>query len=273
LVKEGPEGKSRAAAGLRAHLAVIRDLGTALAPFLPHAAASIWAELGDAGVGTNPRAASEVAQIGRDHWPREPRALRLPAKGKLGAVRPVFGKLELSEVLSMFGPNEAEPKSTPAGAKPALVPDATRSPPAGRSESGERASAPASASSASASGGKATEAGATAATPGLLDIAEFQRMLLRVGVVRSVEDHPKADKLYVLRVDLGNEIRQIVAGLREKIPRERLLGARVVVVANLKPAVLRGVESQGMLLAAEDATGTVVPLTTAGDIQPGAKIR
>jgi methionyl-tRNA synthetase len=110
------------------------------------------------------------------------------------------------------------------------------------------------------------------ATPDLITLAEFQRVQLRVGVVRSVEPHPKADKLYVLKVDVGGEERQLVAGLRAHVKPEELLGKRVVVVANLQPAQLRGVESQGMLLAAE-LDGKVTPLTTAGDIGPGAKVR
>ncbi|MCA1813321.1 MAG: methionine--tRNA ligase, partial [Halobacteriales archaeon] len=109
-------------------------------------------------------------------------------------------------------------------------------------------------------------------TPDRITLAEFQRVQLRVGVVRSVEPHPKADKLYVLKVDIGGEERQLVAGLRAHVTPEELLGRHVVVVANLEPANLRGVESQGMLLAAE-LDGKVVPLTTQGDIGPGAKVR
>jgi len=74
---------------------------------------------------------------------------------------------------------------------------------------------------------------------------------LRVAKVLEVNDHPDAGKLYVLKVDLGSEQRQIVAGLKAHIPRENLIDRHIIVVCNLKPAELRGVQSQGMLLAAE----------------------
>ena len=74
---------------------------------------------------------------------------------------------------------------------------------------------------------------------------------LKVASVESVEDHPNADKLYVLKVNIGDETRTLVAGLKGMYSREQLLKRNIVVVTNLKPAKLRGVESQGMLLAAE----------------------
>jgi len=74
---------------------------------------------------------------------------------------------------------------------------------------------------------------------------------LKVAVVETVDEHPKADKLYVLSINLGDEERQIVAGLRKHYSKKELVGKKIVVVSNLKPAVLRGVESNGMLLAAE----------------------
>jgi methionyl-tRNA synthetase len=111
-----------------------------------------------------------------------------------------------------------------------------------------------------------------APTTDRVSLAEFQRLDLRVGVVKDVQPHPKGDKLYVLKVDVGGEERQLVAGLRAFVKPEELQGKRVIVVANLEPATLRGVESQGMLLAAE-LDGKVVPLTTAGDIGAGAKVR
>ena len=83
-----------------------------------------------------------------------------------------------------------------------------------------------------------------------IDIEQFAAVELRVGTVVAAEPHPNADRLLVLRVDLGTEERQIVAGIRAHYEPQALVGRQVVVVANLKPATLRGVESQGMLLAA-----------------------
>jgi len=84
-----------------------------------------------------------------------------------------------------------------------------------------------------------------------VDIEEFRRIKLRVGEVIEVMDHPNADKLYILVVDFGDEKRQIVSGIKDYYSKEELLGKKIVVITNLKPKKIRGVESQGMLLAAE----------------------
>lgn len=107
----------------------------------------------------------------------------------------------------------------------------------------------------------------------MITIQDFQKVDLRVAEVKAVEDHPKADKLFVLRVDTGEGgERQLVAGLRGHYTPEELLGKKIVIVNNLSPATLRGVESQGMLLAAQDGQRVVV-LTTDKDVRPGASIR
>lgn len=96
---------------------------------------------------------------------------------------------------------------------------------------------------------------------------------LRVAEVVEAEAHPNADKLLVLQVDLGAEKRQIVAGIRGHYDPETLVGRKIVVLTNLKPAKLRGVESRGMLLAASGEGKEVVSLLTIDkDVPPGAKI-
>ena len=101
---------------------------------------------------------------------------------------------------------------------------------------------------------------------------DFKKVNLRVGVVTAIEDHPNADKLYVMKVDIGEEQpRQLVAGLRPYYAKEALLGKRIIVVANLQPAVLRGIESNGMLLAAQSGD-RVILLTTDSEIPPGSPI-
>ena len=103
-------------------------------------------------------------------------------------------------------------------------------------------------------------------------IQDFARLDLRVGTVTSAEPHPNATKLLVLKVNLGElGERQRGAGLKAYYEPEQLLGRRIVVIANLEPAVLRGVESQGMLLAAS-SEGQVVFLTPEKEIAPGAKV-
>ena len=92
-----------------------------------------------------------------------------------------------------------------------------------------------------------------------------------VGEIIDVKNHPNADKLYLLKIDLKTEVRQVVAGLKKFYTKEELLNKKIVMVANLKPAKLRGEVSEGMLLAAESDKNTVKLLTV--DIENGATIR
>ena len=107
--------------------------------------------------------------------------------------------------------------------------------------------------------------------PATLD--DFKKLSLRVGVVVSAEDHPNADRLLVLKVDIGEGApRQVVAGIKGSYQASDLVGKRVVVVANLKPAVLRGVESQGMVLAASDG-GSIVVVSLDRSIPAGSTVK
>jgi methionyl-tRNA synthetase len=93
-----------------------------------------------------------------------------------------------------------------------------------------------------------------------------------VGIVKEAAPHPNADRLLVLKVDLGTEERQIVAGIRAHYEAATLVGTQVVVVSNLAPATLRGVESQGMLLAAS-ADGALAVVRPAAPMPAGAVVR
>ncbi len=84
----------------------------------------------------------------------------------------------------------------------------------------------------------------------MITIEDFQKIELRVATVLTAERVPGADRLLKLQVDLGSEQRQLVAGIAQHYSPEELTGKQIVVVANLQPAVIRGVQSQGMLLAA-----------------------
>jgi|SRR3990172_873827 len=102
---------------------------------------------------------------------------------------------------------------------------------------------------------------------------DFAKLDLRVAKVLEARDHPNADKLIVLKVDLGTEQRQLVAGLKGYYTAEQLIGRNLIVVANLAPRMMRGEPSQGMLLAAvTDDRSQVVYLTTAGDVPAGCKV-
>ena len=105
----------------------------------------------------------------------------------------------------------------------------------------------------------------------MINIEEFRKLELKVATIKKVEAHPNADKLLVLQIDLGSEERQIVAGIKGHYAPEELVGRQVIVVANLETAKLRGVESQGMLLAASDGDRIVI-LTPETTVNPGAKV-
>jgi methionine--tRNA ligase beta chain len=106
----------------------------------------------------------------------------------------------------------------------------------------------------------------------MITIEEFAKIELRVATIKAVEPHPNADRLLVLKIDLGSEERQLVAGIRVHYTPEELIGKQIVVVANLQPANLRGVESQGMLLAASDGERVIV-LSPEKPVAAGAKVR
>ena len=83
--------------------------------------------------------------------------------------------------------------------------------------------------------------------------AAFRRLDIRMGTVTEVSDHPDAEKLYILKVDIGEEEpRTVVTNIKSFYPPERMLGRKLMIIANLKPANFRGVKSFGMLMAAED---------------------
>jgi methionyl-tRNA synthetase len=94
----------------------------------------------------------------------------------------------------------------------------------------------------------------TSPATSFISIDEFRKLDLRVGRIVTAEKITGADKLLKLSVDIGTETRQVVAGIATKYAPDQLIGKSVIVVANLKPAVIRGIESQGMILAAGDRT-------------------
>lgn len=110
------------------------------------------------------------------------------------------------------------------------------------------------------------------AAPATITIDDFKKVELRVGKVLECAEHANANKLLVLKVDLGNgDVRQIVSGIKQWYQPADLVGKSVIIVANLAPAVLRGVESRGMLLAATSGDQVIV-LTPSKDAAPGSKV-
>lgn len=104
-----------------------------------------------------------------------------------------------------------------------------------------------------------------------ITIDDFAKIELKVGKVLECEQHPKADRLLVFKIDLGNEVRTIVSGIRKFYSQTDLIGKKVIVVTNLKPVNLRGVESNGMILAASDDKNLSV-LTVLSDMEEGTKV-
>ena len=120
----------------------------------------------------------------------------------------------------------------------------------------------------------ASEAAPEAAQAATIAYEDFAKIELKIGRVLSAERIPKADKLLKLQVDIGSEQRQILAGLAEHFDPEALVGQSVIVVTNLAPRKMRGLESQGMILAASTPDGP--PLALVGphsDVEPGAIVK
>jgi methionyl-tRNA synthetase len=109
----------------------------------------------------------------------------------------------------------------------------------------------------------------------LISFADWEKIDLRVGKIRKVEDHPKADKLFVLTVEFEkDDIRTIVAGIKKHYSKEQLEGKLGVFIANLEPVMLRGIKSEGMTLAAvNDDESIITILEPNKKIEPGSKIR
>lgn len=106
----------------------------------------------------------------------------------------------------------------------------------------------------------------------MITIEDFRKVELKVGKVVEATDHPNADKLLLLKVDIGEEApRQVVAGIKGHYEAGQMVGKTVVVVSNLKPATLRGQESQGMVLAATSGADVVV-VTMDRDALPGSPV-
>ena len=106
-----------------------------------------------------------------------------------------------------------------------------------------------------------------------IGIEDFGKVQIRVGEVIKCEPVTKSKKLLVSQIKIGDEVRQVVSGISEYYKPEEMLGKKVAVVTNLKPAKLCGVESQGMILAASDDKGNLSVLTLDKDIIAGSEIR
>jgi methionyl-tRNA synthetase len=105
-----------------------------------------------------------------------------------------------------------------------------------------------------------------------ISFEDFKKVSLKIARIKEVKDHPDADRLYVLTVEIGEETRELVAGIKKAYKPEELKDKLVVVVDNLQPAVIRGVESNGMVLATQDGD-TLAVLTPEKPVSSGSPVK
>ncbi|MBL7073337.1 MAG: hypothetical protein ISS33_06145 [Candidatus Omnitrophica bacterium] len=106
----------------------------------------------------------------------------------------------------------------------------------------------------------------------MISFEDFKKLELKIGKIVNAKIHPDADRLYVLDVDLGEETKQIVAGIRKSYSEDELVGKHVVVATNLEPATIRGEESNGMVLAAASDKGPII-IVPEKDVSTGAVVK
>jgi len=106
----------------------------------------------------------------------------------------------------------------------------------------------------------------------LFDVEEFWKFRMRVGLVKNAERIPRTRKLIKLSVDFGDESRIVVAGIGDQYQPEDLMGKKMIFVVNLKPKNIAGVESQAMLIVAEEADGKVHLITVEDEVPLGSKV-
>jgi methionyl-tRNA synthetase len=212
-------------------------------PALPQATAKIWRQLGQSG---------QLAELRIDHlaWGQ------LPAGTRIGELSGVFPRIEKKEALERMANMEQE--MLQPGAKTGAAAATTTAGGAAGAGQTPAASVPV----------------AAAASGGPISIDDFGKVEMRVGLVKSAERVAGADKLMKLMVDIGgDEVRQIVAGIATAYTPEQLVGRKVVAVVNLAPRKLRGVESNGMIVAATDAEGKPVLASFIEDAPVGARLK
>jgi len=233
--KQDAESQTRLATVLYTSAEALRIVTVLVHPVIPEATANIWRQMGLGNIQEFDLAALAWGQ--------------LPSGVKLGTVQPVFPRADKSAVERM---KEMEEQRTPTVEATASAP----TPPA--------AATPVAPSAQSAAG---------AATDGKITIDDFAKIDLRVGIVQVAERVPKSDKLLRLEVNIGTEVRQVLAGIAEAYSPETLVGRKVVIVANLAPRKMRGLESNGMIVAASLEGGQPVLASFLEDVPAGARLK
>ncbi len=236
--KQDAESRARLATVLYTSAEALR-VATALAhPVMPDATAKIWTQMG---LGDIKKLALADLTWGQ-----------LPLGTKLGEISPVFPRADKSAIERM---QQMEEQQRPPAAEPAKAESAPQQP------------------AVPASPGAAGPATPTPAEIAKITIDDFAKVELRVGQVKVAERVPKADKLLRLEIDIGTEVRQVLAGIAEAYAPETLVGRKVVIVANLAPRKLRGLESNGMIVAASLEGGKPVLASFLEEVPIGARLK
>jgi methionyl-tRNA synthetase len=234
--KNDEQSRARLATILYTSAEALRIVTALAHPVIPDSTARIWAQMG---LGDIKRFALSDLKWGQ-----------LPLGTKLGTVEPVFPRADKSAIERMQKMEEQGRTTPVAEAKP------------------EAPAAPAGVTAA------ITPPKPAAAVPdGKISIDEFAKVELRVGQVKVAEQVKGADKLLRLEVDLGTEVRQVVAGIAEAYAPETLVGRKVVIVVNLAPRKLRGLESNGMIVAASPEGGKPVLAGFLEDVPVGTRLK
>jgi methionyl-tRNA synthetase len=236
--KQDEDSRARLATVLYTSAEALRIVTALAHPVIPDSTARIWAQLG---LGDIKKLDLNTLQWGQ---------LRLGTK--LGEVQPVFPRADKSAVERMQKMEEQGRPNTAAVAENKIADGGTGVSPV-------------------PAGGDARRS--TPAPDGKISIDDFAKVELRVAQVKVAERVKNSDKLLRLEVDLGTEVRQIVAGIAEAYAPETLVGRKVVIVANLAPRKLRGLESNGMIVAASLEGGQPVLAGFLEDVPIGARLK
>ena len=233
----------------------LRWLSALLYPVMPNAATEIWRQLG---LSDGPNTID----------PRKLRWHELEGGTTIGEVKPIFPRIDKAKVMNEINHGVASNEQSTQGGSNKIQPRATEADAVPGAHAETQPASPMQ---------HATEANAVpgSSETNLIEITDFANIDLRVGEVLTAERIPKADKLLLLSVDVGEEKpRQILAGIAQYYSPEQLVGRKIAVVANLKPRKLRGFESQGMLLAASvGEEGKPVIATFTEEVPNGARLK
>jgi methionyl-tRNA synthetase len=268
--KEDEPSRSRLGTILYTAAEALRVVTALVHPVVPESSSQIWKQLGLKDIGK--------FRLNQLKWGQ------LELGTKLGKVEPVFPRVDKSAIEKMHemeqqgrapvaSPESKKPPATAGARQPvemAMGQNGETAPPAGSEAKAGQPATPAAVSGAVA----APSTKPAAAVPeGKIAIDDFLKIEMRVGQVKAAEKVKGADRLLRLEVDIGTDVRQLVAGIAEAYTPEQLIGRKVVIVANLAPRKLKGLESNGMIVAASVDGGKPVLAGFLEDVPVGAKLK